>query len=133
MENEPTHFVSTFYIYGKKLPSPQNCGEARAHAWVDMVSQTQSRSTKGSAVQFDRPQVLATSGQPKATPRGSRKLQSVTRNTNNCTKFKRCAHSMEVFAMKKLALAVLFVALVGTLAMAQYTGTISGPLTYAPT
>jgi hypothetical protein len=40
---------------------------------------------------------------------------------------------MEVLAMKKLALAVLFVALVGTLAMAQgYTGTATGNLNYIP-
>src|SRR5271169_6876959 len=36
--------------------------------------------------------------------------------------------------MKKLALAVLFVALVGTLAMAQtYTGTATGNIAYIPT
>jgi len=35
--------------------------------------------------------------------------------------------------MKKLALAVLFVALVGTLAMAQYSGTATGNTAYVPT
>jgi hypothetical protein len=39
---------------------------------------------------------------------------------------------MEVLAMKKLALAVLFVALVGSLALAQ-TGTITGNTSYVPT
>jgi hypothetical protein len=40
---------------------------------------------------------------------------------------------MEVLSMKKLALAVLFIALVGTLAMAQYTGTSQGNTNYIPT
>ncbi len=35
--------------------------------------------------------------------------------------------------MRKLALAVLFIALAGTLALAQYTGTATGNKTYAPT
>src|SRR5271157_3854968 len=40
---------------------------------------------------------------------------------------------MEAFLMKKLALAILFAALVCSLAMAQYTGTATGNTKYAPT
>src|ERR1035441_4721344 len=93
-----------------------------------MALQSQTRSTQSSAAQPSRPRDLTSSGKLIALPRGSRKWQYVTRSTGTCSKFKRCAHSMEESFMKKLALAVLLVALVGTLAMAQgYTGTATGP------